>query len=663
MTSPSHSIRKRRRPALSCTECYRRKVRCDRNKPSCGQCKALDLTLCCAYRDNHRALPASQGPMASADQGYEQEGRQTTAMPSHSNHTPSPSGRIRGTISKTRVFGSGHWMNTFSLTEALTSLQPIGECYESFLRNPDNASRHGLAETVFECKRLAQTIKQSRPSRKCLPADIHKFFPIRPVMDQFVHLYFTTFETCYGILDYSSFVSEYRCGIENPTHVESSLLLQVLLVMTIAGPLHEDPTVREQMAANARIWINIAQTWLSAPLEKDRLTLKGIQVHCLLLLSRQVNQVGADLVWISVGQLLRMAMQMGLHQDPDLLGEMGEQNSQMRRRLWYTILEINAQAALDSGMPPMISSDDYTTKPPAANCDSAGVAEDLEGSTSFQPLLATSLPLRLSAIRSINSMLEETSYEKILEIERQLAVVCQDAAVEFDKQPAMFGSSFCCHLLRRFSLCLHYRSAVKSKINPLFSHSRQVALEAALDLVSLLDDNQYHRVLCAGGGMFRDLITRGALLLFLELNPRRETDTSMFGKKRTRARQEPLLQDARRVVEYAKDRMLHGDTNVKTYVCLSMMLAQAEANLDNNPVAEAVSKAMHESLRACHGILEASAANLASSSVMDSELDFWTSGTVSPGFDGTLDSDFDELFDFNFSDPQFAMQWPDQTFA
>ncbi|QRD93157.1 hypothetical protein F9C07_13060 [Aspergillus flavus] len=78
MDSPSQPIRKRRRPAYSCTECRRRKVRCDRSQP-CNQCTKQDVALSCTYEEHPR---------------------------------------IRGTISKTRVFGHGHWMNTVSMVEA-----------------------------------------------------------------------------------------------------------------------------------------------------------------------------------------------------------------------------------------------------------------------------------------------------------------------------------------------------------------------------------------------------------------------------------------------------------------------------------------------------------------------------------------------------------------
>lgn len=550
--------------------------------------------------------------------------------------------------------------------EGLRPLDPFGECYKAFFPRPNSNSRDDLTNTVFECKRLAQTIKQQRPSRNCLPADIHRFFPDRVVMDELMRLYFATFESCYGILWCSSFLRDYHTCLERPENAESPLLLQILLVMTVAGPLHSDASVRAEIAANARIWIHIAQNWLSAPMEKDRLTLKAIQVYCLVLLSREVNYVGADLVWISVGSLVRIAMQMGLHQDPDLLGQMDIEEKELRRRLWYTILEMNVHSAIDSGMSPMITDDDYNTRPPSTSDQTTEVqGQNVSALTkcSFQPLLAKSIPLRLRITRTINSMQEEPSYDKVLELGNELAAASSEVANAIGQSPSTntFGSSFCSHILRRFSLCLHYRPAVKAKTNPLYTHSRNVCLEAALDLVALLNDDLYSRILCIGGGLFRDLITRGALLIFLELSPDLSEDTSIFAKQRHRTRQEPLLNDARRVVQYSKDRMSHGDTNVKTYVCLSMMLAQAEARLDGLPLKEAVENATRDSLNICRDILQATA-SVCATDTRHPDLEALTNGVISPPhLDTNLDEDLDRLFNFDFTSEQFSMQWPMET--
>lgn len=555
--------------------------------------------------------------------------------------------------------------------DGLSILQPLVEYYDMLFGESNQGPQDQITQAVDQCKRLARDVKKQRPSRRCLPADMHRSLPRREVADELIQLYFTTFESCYRILHLPSFKAQYESCIDRPAVAETSFLLQVYLVLSLAGTLHDDPTVRREITTKTRTWIHIAQTWLSAPLEKDRLTLKGIQVHCLLLLARQVNQVGADLVWISAGSLMRMAMQMGLHQNPDYLGEMSVRQKEIRRRLWYTILEMNVQAALDSGMSPMIMDGDYNTVPPS-NVSDNELEEPTQGGqrsisncpqTSFQSLLSRSLSLRLRATRVINSLQEEPSYDQVLSLGNELDLACREATVAIEGAPSnadvpsvsQFASNYCSHLLRRFPLCLHFRYAVKAKANPLYSHSQKACLEAALDIVSLLDDEHYRRLLLVGGGMFRDIITRGALLIFLELCPEPEADTSIFAKKRNRSRQEPLLQDANRVVQYAKERMQHGDMNIKTYVFCSMMMAHAKANLDSMPAKEVTLKAMHGSLETSHNILESMAAD-ASEIAPDLSLETWTSSVTVPPSAG-LDANFDFLddgnLDFNFLDSHF----------
>ncbi|KAE8162421.1 hypothetical protein BDV40DRAFT_300449 [Aspergillus tamarii] len=573
-----------------------------------------------------------------------------------SPHTSTTSRGIRGTISKTRVFGHGHWMNTVSMIEDLSALQPLGEFYDTIFQTEDQSHHDKIAEKVLECKQLARDVKRKRPSRGCLPPDLYRSFPDQRVMDELIEIYFATFESCYRILHAPSFREDYKSYIRHSESARAPFLLQLALLMALAGTLHADLNIRSQMTSKGSTWIHIAQTWLSAPLEKDRLTLEGIQINCLLLLARQVTRIGADLVWISAGSLVRIAMQMGLHQDPDCLEEMSIQQKEIRRRLWYTILEINVQSALDSGMIPMITNTDYNTQPPSIAINDEP-QDNTEASTSdgisFQPLLAESLPLRLRATIVINSLQDEPSYDEVVALGDELCLACGKAAVAIeqvtsgtDAHSVGFASSFCNHLLRRFPLCLHYPYAVKAKKNPMYCYSQKVCLSAAQDLVLLLEDDNYHRLLLTGGGMFRDLITWGAMLIFLELCPEPEADMSMFARRSHRARNQPLLQDARRVVQYARDRMWNGETNVKVYVCLSMMMAQAEARLDGLPVKEAISKALQGSLGVCHNLLKAMAANSSISST-DPVLESWaSSGLMMPLF-ADLDTDFDFLDDGN----------------
>ena len=488
-------------------------------------------------------------------------------------------------------------------------------------------------------------------------------------MDELVQLYFATYESCYRILHRTSFETDYATFVDHPENAKSSFVVELLLIMSTGGVLHNDINTRREMAEKSNIWLDIAQNWLSAPIEKDRLTLKGIQIYCLLLLARQVHRKGADLVWISMGSLMRMAMQMGLHQDPDYLGDMDLLQKEIRRRLWYTILEMNIQVALDSGMTPMITENDYNTLPPSIICDPDLDTASSDNCTdtasppsrkSLQCLLASSFSLRLRATRVINSLQEEPSYDQVLEMGNELAYTCRVAVEEITRSASenhpplgsQFSSSFCSHLLNRLLLCLHYRYAIKATRNPLYAHSRKVCLEVALDLISLLDDDLYGRLLINGSGMFHDIITRGVLMIYLELNASLESSISTLAKRRARARQEPLLKDARRVVQYAKDRLCQGETNVKGYVFLRIATAQTEAIFDGLPVQEAMKGAALESLEECETILSGMSAYLNSDAVNDSSEAWGYNGTTStPTFlGGNFDFLGDEGFDYDFSD-------------
>jgi hypothetical protein len=150
--------------------------------------------------------------------------------------------------------------------------------------------------------------------------------------------------------------------------------------------------------------------------------------------------------------------------------------------------------------------------------------------------------------------------------------------------------------------------------------------------------------------MFRDLITRGSFILYLELTSDINTDTSLISRGRNRARQEPILRDNRRVAQYAQERMCHGETNVKGYVYISMATAQIEALFHGSLPEEAAMNAARESLETCRGILAAMAVK-ASSSVVESHSDVLDE-VMSPlgDLEGQFDFLVDGSWDFDFGE-------------
>ena len=129
-------------------------------------------------------------------------------------------------------------------------------------------------------------------------------------------LYISRFESAFRILHIPSFQTEYEKYWTNPAEAAGALKFKVQLVVAIGSSLYREPFNAAIIRSAASEWVHAAQNWLSGPMEKDRLSISGLQVQCLLILARQCLSVSGDLIWIAMGTVVRTAMQLGLHRDP-----------------------------------------------------------------------------------------------------------------------------------------------------------------------------------------------------------------------------------------------------------------------------------------------------------------------------------------------------------
>jgi hypothetical protein len=156
------------------------------------------------------------------------------------------------------------------------------------------------------------------------------------------------------------------------------------------------------------------------------------------------------------------------------------------------------------------------------------------------------------------------------------------------------------------------------------------------------------------------------MLVFLELITQLENESSAFLKKRNQARREPLLEDARNLVQYAQDRLWYGETNVKSYVFVSMAMGQVDAMLSDSSTKDAIVKSASESLVVCHDILRYTAANLLSRVTMDPNVACGIGGDAMamPTIDD-INFDFmnDGNMDFGLASSWFVRQWEDKVWS
>ncbi|MCJ1394628.1 hypothetical protein MMC18_007508 [Xylographa bjoerkii] len=488
-----------------------------------------------------------------------------------------------------------------------------------------------------KCKKMARIVKAKRPIQQSSLPDFRDYVPAKEISDQLVHLYFRTFESIHRVLHIPSFQREYDQYWINPQATSSAFVVKLLLVMAIGTCFYQAPSSSPSLRFSAVQWIHAAQSWLSSPSEKSRLNVAGLQVHCLLLLARQTNGVGSDLIWISVGSLIRAAMSMGFHLDPGHFPKMSVFQSELRRRLWATILEISVQSSLDSGLLPLISFQDFDCEPPS-NIDDQQIDEATRTppipklmntftQSSIQIALMRSWRIRLEVVRLLNDFRSPANYEETLHISSEVTTACRANSVLLRSflsssssteqlQPTAFQAKILDLLTRRFLLSLHLPFADKAKSNPVYHFSRNVCVESSFALLSYspssqllksnYPDEDYTRLTVLGEGFYRSVFVIANRTICLELMTQLQEDSSPFGSAsiNSLARKE-LHRTIEDSIDLAKRRIEAGETNIKGYIFFSGLLGQIDALQAGTSPEQGFMDEAEKSLKICYELMKA----------------------------------------------------------
>lgn len=172
-----------------------------------------------------------------------------------------------------------------------------------------------------KCKLLAKEIKNSRPT-SCLPTG-ESHLPDKYITDTMTRSYISHFESAFRILHIPSLWTEYESYWQDPKNASESTKFKIQLVIALGSSIHSGPENLGQAQLATYQWVYAAQAWVSAPMEKDRIGVSGLQIQCLLILARQCLSISGNWIWVAMGTLVRTAMQMGLHLDSSHFNELG----------------------------------------------------------------------------------------------------------------------------------------------------------------------------------------------------------------------------------------------------------------------------------------------------------------------------------------------------
>lgn len=511
----------------------------------------------------------------------------------------------------------------------MTSVSTFRLTTKLFMQQEEANPNSEIRQLTRKCKAASREIKAQDKIISNIADHFSDYVPPRETADRLVQLYLRTFESIYRVLDIPSFQREYESYWTDPKSSSQGMATKLLLIMaigTVFQPLPE-ATARRSSALQ---WINVAQTWVSTPFDKYRLSIEGLQIQCLLIFARLVHDVDGDLLRLSAGSLLQTAMQIGLHIDAEVhvFPGISAHDIQLRRKLWTTVLEIVVQTSVDSGGVPLIRPVDYDCKPPLNMDDdhaelnrgsAAGFTSSINpcdkfSQSSLQIMLSTSLPLRLEIAAFVNDFhLDSTTYEKAMSLSERLVKSCTADSTLFQS----FKSSSHCPtdfqiymvelLTHQYLFALHFPYAAKAKSDHTFYYSRKVCLDTArlfLPQCAQMRDYSYNHLRLWGGGLFRAIPLQAASFIAEELLFQIETDTVSFSKDRGLLdRRNELRKYVEEYAESAITRIRHGHTNVRPYVLMSAMVTHIDALIWGYQVEETILATIKKSLETCYEVL------------------------------------------------------------
>lgn len=415
--SDTQKRQRRQRAVLSCKDCHRRKLKCDRELP-CNRCINGNIAAQCAYGpepltgppeqsvkrqrqasipkanvrfEEHSPAPVKVGESLfrsdivqsdiSAQNRIDQLEREVALLrqqsvihvdksheqifdfvrPSGENEVDPPVyqvGMLKGRNYATFYYGPS---SAISIIAHFPDLRSFMKCIYQ------NSTAQRLAQDMKVLEGRSQSINSSY-SILSIP-HLRSLLPDRGTVDILIRQYLDTFETTYRILHLPSFEAAYRLywDSEKSTGTDMDALVLAVLACTICTSTHDSPRYNHSGSnfhSKAVSWIKACEAWLRRHSNKHR-TLASLQVRCLRLLALSASSHKVKEYYQETQAHMAFMRSSGLHRDPSIIGtRCSVFEGEMRRRLWATSMELELQASIDKGTPSVLSSLEYDCTSP-----------------------------------------------------------------------------------------------------------------------------------------------------------------------------------------------------------------------------------------------------------------------------------------------------------
>ncbi|KAK4179460.1 fungal-specific transcription factor domain-containing protein [Triangularia setosa] len=510
---------KRPRPVKSCVECRKRKLKCDRVAP-CSQCQKSRRP--CRYTDQENGAGSDGSDGESADRPVKRPQHLASITDgdyprpfSQSNdiehfHKPqvgldemaarlerleriitekaSPTFPYRHSmIIRSRPFHPGFRVTTaqgHDNTQALLNIFDEADdllrtmARTDHLRGPFSRLQNACRVLKKEHQKALEPITVYVDSMMPIQKRMNDVLPPRPVCDRLVNQYFLVSEGLYRMVHIPSFHQEYS-QYWDKRGCSESFLPRLLCMISTAARFGTDSRGLGQdrfTSVNIPTACTLVRHWLDDLRRKQITDLTTLQTELLLLHAQRTICPYRRASWTQLGYIIRMAMTMDLHHDPSELPPLSPFISEMRRRLWYTLLEMDLHISLLCNLPFAIRAGEYTCKPPS-NLDDSSLSPaiptlppslplDHPTSNRLQAYTSRTLPTRIEAAALISHLSTLDSYQPILYAGQQLESLLSDIAALFPRHASLNPESIHKEWRHRALLDMHVRRPLLALYRP-----------------------------------------------------------------------------------------------------------------------------------------------------------------------------------------------------
>ncbi|KAL9488085.1 hypothetical protein ACSS6W_000362 [Trichoderma asperelloides] len=407
---------RKKRLQLSCGECRRKKLSCDRNRP-CRRCVRTGRADQCEFETKPRlGLP----PVDHSAQLEQIKSNHSEILNLRSElfqlrellSRPTPQQGRDASVGDVQVDDVSKRSDELEAKEAISSSRNLISTNNDSLPDPRDKSprgyyrRHTLLRFFSEIPQLFPFIKETADQwlkpygiyikkNKSARDDgwkmklasheqplIANLLPPKGDTDALVAIYLNNFEHLHRIVHVPTFSREYvNFWTPGKTRYPTmAAMILSMLAVSISAPSQISgsspiPAVYRHMSEQ---WIAVVDDWLRLQSSKHR-KLVHYQVSCLIYIARRMNVVNKKRFWKDTGSLIQDAITDGLHRNPPLTDTPFIR--EMKKRIWFTVRELELQNTFECGLLTLLHNIECDVEAPINLAD-----EDLDDATTQSPI-------------------------------------------------------------------------------------------------------------------------------------------------------------------------------------------------------------------------------------------------------------------------------------